>query len=317
MAFNLATFKTRTLTAVVFVIIMVAGLLLSQWSFFLLFTIIHFGCWWEYQKLVMLIDVDYTRISLFHKFGVMIFGWCIMLYFTKGSIFYGNEMAEIGKWLGLALFIGLLIDAFVTKSKTKKFIGHSIFGLIYISLSLALFVKLPMLTGHQTGLIWDHFLPGNWFAHGWELPVFVIGCMWINDTMAYIVGSLIGKRPLSKISPKKTWEGTVGGIILCAIVAGLIGYYLVDGVSFNFYRAEGINVELICWMLIAGVAAVAGTFGDLLESKLKRLAMVKDSGNIMPGHGGFLDRFDSLLLAGPVVAIILWLYQLYWVNSVS
>ena len=308
MAFNLATFKTRTLTAVVFVIVMVAGLVMSQWSFFILFTIVHFGCWWEYQKLVTLIDLDYTNISLFHKLGVMILGWCMMLYAAGSVSLFEHEMAEIGKWLGLVVLIGLVIDAFVAKNKTKKFIGHSIFGLIYISLSLALFVKLPGLTGYETGLMLHHHPPREqWFAFGWQLPAFVIACMWINDTMAYIVGSLIGKTPLSKISPKKTWEGTVGGIILCAVVAGLLGSYLVNG----------IIMGLVGWMLTACVAAIAGTFGDLLESKLKRLAMVKDSGNIMPGHGGFLDRFDSLLLAGPVVTIIIWLNMQYWINALS
>lgn len=302
MAFNVATFKTRALTAVVFVIVMVAGLLMSPWSFFILFTIIHFGCWWEYQKLVMLIDLDYTRISVFHKFGVMILGWCIMLFFTKGSFFYGNEMAEVGKWLGLGAFIGLVIEALVSKSKSKKYLAHSIFGLIYISLSLALFADLPELAGSWVLVEPPYDYNYLWNLLGWPLPAFVIGCMWINDTMAYIVGSLIGKTPLSKISPKKTWEGTVGGIILCAAVAGFLAFKFIPA-YFHF----GLGM----WMFVAGLAAIAGTLGDLLESKLKRLAMVKDSGTLMPGHGGFLDRFDSLLLAGPAVWGIIYLLLEY------
>jgi phosphatidate cytidylyltransferase len=111
--------------------------------------------------------------------------------------------------------------------------------------------------------------------------------------MAYIVGSLIGKRPLSKISPKKTWEGTIGGMVLSVVVVGLIAFFVLNSGSITIYI-----------MLLAAIASVAGTFGDLLESKLKRIAGVKDSGNIMPGHGGFLDRFDSLLFAVPAV----WLY---------
>ena len=107
--------------------------------------------------------------------------------------------------------------------------------------------------------------------------------------MAYIVGSFIGKTPLSKISPKKTWEGTIGGIVLAIIV------------SFVFSGFEMGTIETV---IITMIAVIAGTFGDLLESKLKRLAGVKDSGSLMPGHGGFLDRFDSLLLAVPFV----WLY---------
>jgi phosphatidate cytidylyltransferase len=99
---------------------------------------------------------------------------------------------------------------------------------------------------------------------------------------------------LSKISPKKTWEGTIGGAVLCIVVIGLLGYFTWPA---NQYF-------VVHWIVIATIAAVMGTVGDLLESKLKRMANVKDSGHIMPGHGGFLDRFDSLLLATPFV----WIY---------
>ena len=98
------------------------------------------------------------------------------------------------------------------------------------------------------------------------------------------------KTSLSKISPKKTWEGTIGGIILAVLVADIIAWQL------------GFDIKMM--IIISAIASISGTFGDLLESKLKRMAGVKDSGSLMPGHGGFLDRFDSLLLAIPAV----WLY---------
>jgi phosphatidate cytidylyltransferase len=113
--------------------------------------------------------------------------------------------------------------------------------------------------------------------------------------MAYIVGSFIGKNPLSKISPKKTWEGTIGGIILSVVVITLIGK------ASSTYSWQH-------WMAISFCCAVAGTFGDLLESKIKRMAQVKDSGNLMPGHGGFLDRFDSMLIAIPFVFLYYFLF---------
>jgi len=260
MAFNLAAFKTRSLTAVVFVIVMVAGVVLSKWSFFILFSIVHFGCWIEYQKLVGLIDPGYARISVLHKYGVMIVGWCLML------AFFGS----FAKWWPLAI-IAITI---ITELKRPKNIAHSIFGLVYISLSCALMVNLYGIE-----------------IYPWFVPAFIIACMWINDTMAYIVGSLIGKTSFSKISPKKTWEGTIGGIILCIAVAGFLANQFAMNKSYH-------------WYIMAGIASIAGTAGDLLESKLKRLAGVKDSGHIMPGHGGFLDRFDSLLVATPFV----WLY---------
>jgi phosphatidate cytidylyltransferase len=130
----------------------------------------------------------------------------------------------------------------------------------------------------------------NWLiASNKILPILLILCLWINDTMAYLVGSLIGKTPLSSISPKKTWEGTLGGAVLCVALITV------------FFK------PVLPWkdlLVIASIAAIAGTAGDLLESKLKRMARVKDSGRLMPGHGGFLDRFDSLLVATPFV----WLY---------
>ncbi|MCB0741464.1 MAG: phosphatidate cytidylyltransferase, partial [Chitinophagaceae bacterium] len=127
--------------------------------------------------------------------------------------------------------------------------------------------------------------------------LFIIACMWVNDTMAYIVGSLIGKTPLTKISPKKTWEGTLGGMICAACIVGYAAYY--------FDEHEILQKSFFNWVVLSFVAALAGVWGDLFQSKLKRMAGVKDSGQFLPGHGGFLDRFDSLLLATPVVWIFL------------
>jgi phosphatidate cytidylyltransferase len=127
------------------------------------------------------------------------------------------------------------------------------------------------------------------------MPLVIIATIWLNDTMAYLVGSFIGKTPLSSISPKKTREGTVGGVLISVAIV-TIGSSLWIG-------ARPLPIAAV-----ASVTAVSGTFGDLLESKLKRMAGVKDSGNFMPGHGGFLDRFDSLLLATPFAWIFCTLF---------
>ena len=132
---------------------------------------------------------------------------------------------------------------------------------------------------------------------GFELPLAIILMIWCNDTMAYLVGSFIGRHPLSSISPKKTWEGTIGGVILTIGGAAVCGYYI-----HGFEKFELVS--------IATIVAIAGTFGDLLESKLKRMADVKDSGKLMPGHGGALDRFDSLLVASPFVFAYVCLFIL-------
>lgn len=284
MAFHWQTFRTRALTAIVFVAVMAVGLLWNQWSFFLLFSLVHFGAWLEYQKLVALFNPDYLKINSFHRYGIMIGGWCLMLFFTDGQLAVGNfDLSEIGWWAGLSfivLFPAILI--WQRKGFLLKNLGYTVGGLFYISLSLAL---LTDLRNH-----WSESRP----ELSLTLPLAVIASIWINDTMAYIVGSLIGRTPLSSISPKKTWEGTIGGALLAVVVMCVLAYYTQ-------------RLSLIHSAMIAAIAAVAGTFGDLFESRLKRMAGVKDSGSFMPGHGGFLDRFDSLLFASAAV----WLYVMW------
>jgi phosphatidate cytidylyltransferase len=232
LAFNLQTFKTRALTALLFVAVMLTGLLWNFWSFLILFTIIHFGCWFEFVKLMKNI--------------------------------YG-----------------------------KQYLRYCLFGLIYITLPCSLMICLySQLTDIH---IYDTYIV---LAKG-SIPIVIIAGIWINDTMAYLVGSFIGKTPLSKISPRKTIEGTLGGIILCIAAIGVFTRFIFDE-----------RIITYCSMIIAALCAIFGTLGDLLESKLKRMADVKDSGSFMPGHGGFLDRFDSLLVAVPAV----WLF-IYFISG--
>jgi phosphatidate cytidylyltransferase len=229
MALNLQTLKTRSLTAVVFVAVMLVGLLWNFWSFLILVTVVHFGCWYEFVKLMKKI--------------------------------YGN-----------------------------KFLPYCLFGLIYITMPVLMLIDLwmkPMIMKGDFPFILYQYI----------FPCIIIFSIWINDTMAYVVGSLIGKTPFSKISPKKTWEGTIGGAILCVVAMYFIGMIFNAGGWLHQNKLYQIAI-------IAALCAIFGTIGDLFESKLKRMAGVKDSGSIMPGHGGFLDRFDSLLFAAPIV----WVY---------
>ncbi len=292
MALNKQVFKTRALTAVIFVVIMLTGLLYNYWSFFLLFSIIHIGCWIEYQKIIGLIDGEYNRIHPLHKYSVIVLGFAFMLFCSSNeSIKSIINLYSIGVY---AMFISgiilLLSEMIFLKDFNAKMLWYSFLGLIYISLSWSLMMNirsgnvliLTPITSSNTAFI---------------IPIILIAAIWVNDTMAYIVGSFIGKTPLSKISPKKTWEGTIGGAILAITVVGYVA---------NYYTKIGLP---IC-IGIASIAAIIGTIGDLLESKLKRTANIKDSGSFMPGHGGFLDRFDSLLLATPFVWLFLWAYFL-------
>lgn len=219
----------------------------------------------------------------------------ITAFFFVGVMLTGLLWNE-GSFLALVLLIhaGCWVEYEKIVSVFEKSLRYTLFGIIYLSLSWALFLDLhvsfpfyPTASTATPAIAW--------------FPLFVIACMWINDTMAYIVGSLIGRTPFSPISPKKTWEGTLGGIALTVAVAGW-------GSSLLFARLAPAGLtgplENTHWYILALLAAVAGTAGDLLESKFKRMAGIKDSGNILPGHGGYLDRFDSLLLATPVI----WIY---------
>ena len=296
MAFNWPVFKTRALSAIVFVAVMLAGLMTSPWLFLLLFSVIHWGCWKEYQELMGKIQPAYTEISPLHRYGVIIAGWCMILFASSDQWRIGTvSISAIGFWIGLTLiFVLPMIEILFSKSMDLKNIRISALGLLYISLSCALMVHLrsgrPWMGDIESPLLQPLNSTTARYT-GFLLPLIIIASIWINDTMAYIVGSLIGKTPLSSISPKKTWEGTIGGILLSVAFVTLYAAFVIKS-SWQDYLA------------ISSIAAIAGTFGDLLESKLKRMAGVKDSGTLMPGHGGFLDRFDSLLVAIPFV----WLY---------
>ena len=234
MAINIETLKTRSLTAVVFVAVMLGGLLWNQWSFILLFTIVHFGCWYEFVKLMKKIHGD-------------------------------------------------------------QYLKYCLLGLSYITIPILMMLNLGFIGNISVNVQVNELTSVVHYSA--LLPCAIIFSIWINDTMAYVVGSLIGKTPFSKISPKKTWEGTTGGAILCILVIGFLFPLLAD--KYFYHLAQNRS-----YFIIAAICAIFGTAGDLLESKIKRMANVKDSGSIMPGHGGFLDRFDSLLVAVPFV----WLY---------
>lgn len=296
MALNWPVFKVRVRTAVIFVAVMAVGLLSSHWSFLLLFSVIHFGCWVEYQTLMSKTFPDYADISPFHRYGVMVAGWGAMLFATADFWKLGPiSLSAFGFWLGLIFaFVLPITELLFTRNLDLRNIGISLGGIAYISLSLALLVHL------RSGDVWrtegeenliEQILKASAAYTGLLVPVIIIVSIWINDTMAYLVGSFIGKTQLSPISPKKTWEGTIGGIILSVALITWFGAFVVKS-------------DWVHYFAISLLASVAGTFGDLFESKLKRMAKVKDSGSFMPGHGGFLDRFDSLLFAVPFV----WLY---------
>ncbi|MEY4114730.1 MAG: hypothetical protein RLZ76_1423 [Bacteroidota bacterium] len=294
MAFDPKVFSTRAKTALVYAVVMLTGLLWNEWSFFILFSIVHAGAWKEYLQLAEKIYGGFSNKSWWMKMHFPLLGWGAMMMSTSHHMQLGGMLlASIGEWLlRIALTLILMHIVFEKKFRQLEFLPM-LKGFIYISVSLFLLVNL------RSGWIWNADESQSKFAaalssfSGHMITLLIVFGIWINDTMAYLVGSFIGKNPLSKWSPKKTWEGTIGGIVLSV---GLINLFAV--LQWNF------SYDMV---VISLAVAIAGTIGDLYESRLKRLAGVKDSGNIMPGHGGFLDRFDSILFASPVVWVLCYL----------
>ncbi len=298
MAFNFSVFKVRAFSAIVFVLIMLAGILFNSWSYFALFLLIQIGCLYEYQKLMRIIFPSYQQISKMHQWGVLVVGLFMMTSLAPTDIILPVAILQklppayqgIGlRWIGLkampvALVLMLVADVFTRKADIRN-ISISFFGFIYISISLSLFYAMR---GMFLNSAMSMFFPNIELM----VPILVIVTVWVNDTMAYIVGSFIGRTPISPISPKKTWEGTIAGVVLSVVILSTVA-------------GQFIPISTKYLYMITIVASVMGNLGDLFESKLKRLAGVKDSGSMMPGHGGFLDRFDSILFAGPFVWILL------------
>ncbi len=193
------TFITRTITALFFVAIMLGGILWLPLSFFLLFFLINFFALGEYAKLARSIDTDYTEISSWHRYGMLIAGCAMMMAFT-GQHFQRNglSLGEIG-WAMSFVFILILplAEILLGKNFSLKTIGYSLLGLIYVTVPFGMLVDMSFTSG---------------ISPFWLLPLTLICCIWINDTMAYIVGSLIGRTPSRRLFlPRKRSKAPLAG----------------------------------------------------------------------------------------------------------
>lgn len=265
MALNWPTFFKRLGSSVIFVAVMLTGLLWNEWSFLGLIALIGMLCLRDYFRLVQKVDKE-SYWPKWLSVAVQLSALAIICLFS-------NKVNELLPPYGRIVFMLLPILPALLLLSSVLSKNNSLFPLLQAAGGL-LYITLPML------------LLLNIHTYDVVLPIAVILMIWCNDTMAYLVGSFIGKHQFSPISPNKTWEGVVGGAVLTIAGAGVYGYYS------ETYR-------FIDWMSLALCVTVAGTLGDLMESKLKRMADIKDSGTLMPGHGGALDRFDSLLVAAP------------------
>jgi phosphatidate cytidylyltransferase len=286
MAFDFSVFRVRALSAIVFVMIMLGGLIWNNWSFFSLFIVIAIGCLFEYQKLLVLIFPEYKNKSAIHTWGLYLLAMAILFTLSLGlKLFDASIYQIVGKYVVPSIALLIIIADLIAKKFNLQNLAISVAGLIYIPMGLSLIYQIKSLSSFT-------FNQGDNFY----LPLLIIVSVWVNDTMAYLVGSMIGRHPLSPISPNKTWEGTIGGVVLAVLLVSKATQYFVPGLS------------IVLVFGVSMIAAITGNYGDLMESKLKRMAGVKDSGSMMPGHGGFLDRFDSILFATPFVWLLLQIF---------
>ena len=259
--------KTRAITAVLFGVVTIGLIGLHAWTYFTFIVLVCFLCNYEWAGMNHE-ETANPRIHLLQAVIALIPLFCIALNLDLRESFV----------LVLVILAGLnMLDP--ARSKSHLFTVGT--GLFYIT--------IPLILAYEVG-----FDDGEYHFERILYPLFLI---WTNDVFAYLIGSMIGKNKLFPlVSPGKTWEGTIGGILLCAVVAMILGELWVK-IPWTQAGIFGIAVGILA------------TLGDLFESSLKRYFKVKDSGTMLPGHGGFLDRFDSFLLVMPFVWV-LWKYFL-------
>ena len=272
----------RTLSGLVLVAVFVGAVLGSQWSFGALLLLILVGGQTEFYKLARETGLSPQRwMGL--AVGVLLFALNFIV-FRQFSRSVTDEAG--GAVLYLLLYIGLLLptlfvcELFRRSATPLANLGATLLGVLYVAVPLSLLLYVPVLAGD-----------GVWRPETVLCYIFII---WANDVFAYLVGMTFGRHRLcERLSPKKSWEGFFGGLA-GDVVTGLAAAYALDA---NYW----------VWGGLALVASLSGVAGDLVESMFKREAGVKDSGQVIPGHGGVLDRFDALLLSAPYVFLYLLL----------
>ncbi len=262
-------FVKRTLSGAIFVSLIVGSILLSPVTFALFFAIVSGWAVYEFHKLTNIQADVKINYGLAVSASVLLFACS----YVNASGLFNFPVYSI---YGLYFILISVSELYLKKTNPIHNWAYFVLGQAFIALPFSLLNNIIFIQGLQPMIL---------------LAVFV--SIWVNDTGAYLVGVTIGKHRLfERISPKKSWEGFFGGAF----------FALISGYIFSLYIKD---LSLFQWLIFSEIIVVFGTFGDLTESLLKRTLNVKDSGNVIPGHGGLLDRFDSMLLAAPAVYIFL------------
>lgn len=271
---QLPNLTQRIIAAIIGVSIILAAVLYNEWTFWVLFLTISILTQREFYKLLKL-DENHP-LSFYGIFCGIVLN--TLTFFIEKEYLPFKFYYLIVPLLTTTFFIKLY-----RKKDTKPFanLGYTFLGIIYVAVPFALINEMVL-----TDTI------------GYA-PQLILGCLfilWANDTGAYFAGRFLGKRKLfERVSPKKTWEGFVGGAITSLLVAFILTKYFDNLLSWQWY---GISVIIF----------ITGTLGDLVESLFKRSISIKDSGDMIPGHGGFMDRFDGLLLSMPFIVTFLKIF---------
>ncbi|MGB4414944.1 MAG: phosphatidate cytidylyltransferase [Paludibacter sp.] len=264
-------FVKRTLSGAFFVALVVGSILFDAYVFAVVFAIISGLTIREFHRLTNY-QSDVTVNSWIGVAGA------VLLFIT--SFFHASGVIRypIFSVYGFYIVVVLVTELYLKKKNPLHNWAYFIFGQVFIALPFSL-------------LNFIAFIDDSQYKPLILLAVFVT--IWVNDTGAYLFGITFGKHRLfERVSPKKSWEGFFGGA-LSALALGYVFSLIIPEIS------------LVEWLLFSEIIVIFGTFGDLIESLMKRTVEVKDSGNAIPGHGGLLDRFDSMLLAAPVIFIYL------------
>ena len=273
--------RQRTITAVFFVLAMLCGVYGGAIPFFLLFLLISVGCLWEFYALTLPADEPGATIRLWFAISVAILPYIFISLRTLGiqSVLADTDPEWLFLWPAFGLTFGAaILELFLGARQPFVLLGHILYGAFYVTLPFVLIV-----------LIYRHV--------GVAAPDRVFGLLiltWTNDTFAYLFGRKFGKHKLfERVSPNKTWEGTISGTVCTVLLSVLLAYLFPS----SFTMSE--------WIALGVVAGIFATVGDLVESLLKRSVGAKDSGSLLPGHGGLLDRFDAFLLVVPISWLVL------------
>ncbi len=261
----------RAIFGGLYVGILVFSILYNKFTFIILFWIIMNVSIYEFNKLIK-----------FQSFFPYLLG---NLLFIFANILNIKDIPSrlLSEYAGIALFLGVFATfisiLFSKKEEAVEQLGKKFLSVIYIALPYTLIAMIPFINNEFN------------YINTTILGVFIL--VWVNDTFAYLVGSNFGKHKLlPRISPNKSWEGFIGGMVFTFVGAYFLAQYFT-------------KLNLNNWLVFALIVSTFGVLGDLIESMFKRQAGVKDSGNIIPGHGGILDRMDSVIFVAPFIFMYL------------